>query len=649
MTLRIGINRAALALSQKYMGKFALWTFLCLAFGSTALAQSYSTTSTGQQIGPDATCGTANELNLPIVVPDTFAVSDLNLGFQATTTYRGDLRIRLTSPSATTVELVTQNGSQGLDNYNIELDDNPANDVINTGAHTTNDGTSAPPYENLVRTNNAGGGGLAAFNGEAANGTWTLNICDAFNADQGNFGIATLYFSSPTDADLSLTASASNTLPQDGDTITLTYNLVNAGPNTTSGVTVDIDLPPFLDFTSSSGTGSYNGVTGVWTIPGTVPVGTTSIALTADVISVGGGAIISEVLTSVQNDSDSTPGNSISTEDDYNSLSIFVQPPPTPPSLSCAAVDQFTHAWTAPGTTNGWTSGDLTDSYTAGGIPLVFTVTGDTGNTGQISGVNSPVTQNTYTGGVAPAEYSLGFAADHANNAQELVLTADLDDGIGVQALQFTVFDIDLGGWVDRLTVTGELNGTTVFPTLTPSARNFISGNSAIGQGGNANTTEASGNVIVTFNAPIDKVTIAYGNDPSVGADPAFQIMAVHEMTMCPRLLADLTATKSVEVYDPTNAGLYMTPGNEVLYKITVNNSASANSDATDIDLSDTLPDNVRFVSAATTGFTGGTFGSPALPAANTDCVGGACVIRYSGATLPINTTGEIQVRALIK
>jgi len=92
-----------------------------------------------------------------------------------------------------------------------------------------------------------------------------------------------------------------------------------------------------------------------------------------------------------------------------------------------------------------------------------------------------------------------------------------------------------------------------------------------------------------------------------------------------------------------------MTPGNEVLYRITVENSASAGADATDIDLSDTLPDNVRFVSATTTGFTGGAFDAPALPAANTDCVGGACVIRYSGATLPINTTGEIQVRALIK
>ena len=111
----------------------------------------------------------------------------------------------------------------------------------------------------------------------------------------------------------------------------------------------------------------------------------------------------------------------------------------------------------------------------------------------------------------------------------------------------------------------------------------------------------------------------------------------------------DLTATKSVEVYDPENIGLYMTPGNEVLYRITVTSSSTSTVEAQDIDLSDTLPDNVRFVSATMTGFVGGAFGSPDLPDANTDCTGGACVIRYSGATLPIDTTGEIQVRALIK
>ena len=63
----------------------------------------------------------------------------------------------------------------------------------------------------------------------------------------------------------------------------------------------------------------------------------------------------------------------------------------------------------------------------------------------------------------------------------------------------------------------------------------------------------------------------------------------------------DLTAAKSVEVYDPLNQGLYMIPGNEVLYRITVTSGATSTVEAQDIDLSDTLPDNVRFISATTT------------------------------------------------
>jgi len=112
---------------------------------------------------------------------------------------------------------------------------------------------------------------------------------------------------------------------------------------------------------------------------------------------------------------------------------------------------------------------------------------------------------------------------------------------------------------------------------------------------------------------------------------------------------ADLTALKSVEVHDPTNVGLYMTPGNEVIYTIAVTNSSAATAIAEYIDIADTLPDTVRFVSATATGFTGGAFGLPDLPPANTDCNAGACVIRYSGGSLPVDTMGEISIIALIK
>lgn len=99
----------------------------------------------------------------------------------------------------------------------------------------------------------------------------------------------------------------------------------------------------------------------------------------------------------------------------------------------------------------------------------------------------------------------------------------------------------------------------------------------------------------------------------------------------------------------PINTGFYMTPGNEILYRITVNNSAAATAEATNINIRDTLPDNLTFISATTTGFTGGAFGTPALPAANTDCSGGNCIISFAGGSLAEDSTDEIIVRAIIQ
>lgn len=577
---------------------------------------------------------------------------DLNVGLLATHSWRGDIRLTLTSPGPSSVSAILINpdtsNSGNDDNYNLELGDE-GSVAVNTGAADGPHDVTLSPYQILASPNNP----LSAFSAVNPNGTWTLEICDDYAGENGEYLQSTLFFASPNDADLNLAVAIDNTLPQFTDTVTLTYNLFNGGPNSTSGVTVNAPLPSGLSFISSGGAGSYNSATGLWTLPGTLGASSTStLTITATVLASGSNSVTAEVQTSAQNDPDSTPNNNVTTEDDYASLIFFPQPPPlAPPALSCSAATQFVHAWDAPGSTNGWTSGTLANNYTAGTTPVNFAVTGDTGNLGQVSGLITPVTQNSYTGGISPAEYSLTIAADHANASQEIVITADIGTpGEGIEALQFNVFDIDLGGWVDRLTVIGEINGTTVMPsTLTPNANNYIAGNSAIGINGNAGSTAASGNVTVTFNTPIDKVIIEYGNDPSVGADPAFQIMSVHEFATCPRLLADISAVKSVEIYDPLSEGLYMTPGNEVLYKITVTNSASADAAANDIDITDTLPDTVKFISAATTGFTAGAFGTPALPATNTDCDSGACVIRYSGGSLPINTTGEIIMRALIK
>ena len=57
----------------------------------------------------------------------------------------------------------------------------------------------------------------------------------------------------------------------------------------------------------------------------------------------------------------------------------------------------------------------------------------------------------------------------------------------------------------------------------------------------------------------------------------------------------DISASKSVEVYDPTSAGLYSLPGNDVTYTISVQNAGNGSPDVDTLFLIDSLPDDVEF------------------------------------------------------
>lgn len=125
---------------------------------------------------------------------------------------------------------------------------------------------------------------------------------------------------------------------------------------------------------------------------------------------------------------------------------------------------------------------------------------------------------------------------------------------------------------------------------------------------------------------------------------------------------ADVSGTKAVSIYSEdgsgcatipgTPAGGYSVPGACVEYTITVENTGGTA--ATDIIINDILDDNLLFVAADLSGFTGGSFASPALPAVNTDCVAGACEINLTGATLAAGsvatpTVGVVTIRAIVK
>lgn len=126
---------------------------------------------------------------------------------------------------------------------------------------------------------------------------------------------------------------------------------------------------------------------------------------------------------------------------------------------------------------------------------------------------------------------------------------------------------------------------------------------------------------------------------------------------------ADLTAVKSVSVFSEDGAGCatipgtpatgdqYSVPGACVEYVITVQNSGGT--DADNVVITDVLEPELSFVAADTTGFTGGSFANPALPAANADCGAVTCEVNFEGATVDAEsgspTTATVIIRALIK
>ncbi|OWQ98533.1 proprotein convertase, P [Sphingopyxis witflariensis] len=557
---------------------------------------TYSNTTTGT-INASTPCTTSLVRNFTVAT--SYIVGDVDLAMLATHSWRGDLRITLQSPAGTRVQLVNgDTGSLSGDNYNVRLDDDAA-PTVNTDGDTTNHSTSAPPYQNSFRPNAP----LSAFNGENASGTWRLEICDQFpSSDNGSFTRADLYLTSrpAAYADLSLSKSVSNATPASGASISYTLSVTNAAasPSTATGVTVLDTLPAGFSFASASGFGTYNSGTGLWTV-GSIPPGTTrTLTISGTVVASSGVTIanVAEIAASSVVDLDSTPGNGAASEDDYASASFTVsgtRTAGTPPALICPAGITI-HDWDSVS----WTAGTTSASYpltAIGTMNVGISISGGAFLSNATYGGQSPTRQNTVTGGLSPAQYSIFELVDFTS--QTGIVTSTITLPTAVPGAQFRLFDLDYasGQFADRVTVTGSYNGATVTPTLTNGVSNYVIGNSAYGDGLSADGS-ADGTVVVTFAAPVDSITITYGSHSLAPANPGQQGMAIHDISFC-RPVANLTIAKTSSlVSDPTNGTTNpkAIPGATMLYCILVTNNGSAT--ATGINITDALPATTSFV-----------------------------------------------------
>ena len=121
--------------------------------------------------------------------------------------------------------------------------------------------------------------------------------------------------------DLRLTKTIVNniTKPLIGDQITFEIRVINDGPTLATGVQVTELIPSGYKYVNYSSTiGTYDPLTGLWNI-GNVEVSNTAVLL-VDVIVLESGVYenCAEIIAANENDKDSTPGNGLATEDDYD-------------------------------------------------------------------------------------------------------------------------------------------------------------------------------------------------------------------------------------------------------------------------------------------------------------------------------------------
>ena len=163
--------------------------------------------------------------------------------------------------------------------------------------------------------------------------------------------------------------------------------------------------------------------------------------------------------------------------------------------------------------------------------------------------------------------------------------------------VQFTIFDVDYAAnqFTDRVVVTGTNGGASVTPTLSNGNANYVTGNTAIGDGASDNDSSA-GNLVVTFTTKVDTIVITYGNHTNAPTNPGQQGIALHDINFC-RPYTTLAVTKvSSVISDPVNgtSNPKAIPGALIEYLITVSNTGSDNTDGNTVIITDDAPADAK-------------------------------------------------------
>jgi uncharacterized repeat protein (TIGR01451 family) len=222
-------------------------------------------------------------------------ITNVEVQVNATHTWVGDVTLTLTSPGGTVVTLLDRPGvpagTFGCNNENINVrfaDGQPDPEGVCGAADAPWPVTDASPVP---------GDAMADFNGEDANGAWTLTAFDAAGGDTGTIVDWELFITPaaadtctvcPANADVSIVKTAAAPSPLNvGDTITYTLAASNAGPGPASNVVVTDPLPANVTYVSNTCGAAFAAPTLTWTIGNLVALANVSCDVVVTVNAVG--------------------------------------------------------------------------------------------------------------------------------------------------------------------------------------------------------------------------------------------------------------------------------------------------------------------------------------------------------------------------
>ncbi len=214
--------------------------------------------------------------------------------------------------------------------------------------------------------------------------------------------------------------------------------------------------------------------------------------------------------------------------------------------------------------------------------PAGQSVVNQTGNAVAIEDDISVANQNRALGPLSAAGTSPPDPASAEMNNNNDLLTLDLGVGVPQNALMTISLARDNGGQGNngRVDVLFSVDDVTYVSSATygASPADFVS---------------AAQNVLEHNDFVVPVAGARYVRFNTLNNDDIF-IDGVEYAQIC-TISADLDAQKSVSIYDPSSAGLFAVPGNEVIYAITATNSGAGAVDVDTIFLVDALPSEVEF------------------------------------------------------